>query len=92
MRMPPGDRQRGAERAEVAAIEALDEQAGREQAHGKGDEGPVARELEDDRGLEGLDLGQPLGELQGIERQAEQDEKDHVLDRPQPLVQPPGTA
>src|SRR5512138_4025843 len=54
--------QRGAERAEIAAEEALDEEAGDEQRDGEGDEPPLAHEAEDDRGLEGLDLRELLGQ------------------------------
>ena len=90
IRMRPGNRERGAERAHVAAEEAFDEQSGRQAASGVQDERPFARELQDDCGLERLDLGQLLGERGRVERQAEQAEKDDVLDRPQPLVKAPG--
>ena len=60
--------------------------------HGVEHERPVAHELQDDRGLERLDLGQLLGEGDRVEREAEQEQEDDVLDRPKPLVQAPGHA
>ena len=92
IRMRAGNRQRRSERAHVAAEEALDEQARREQRQRIEDERPFARELQDDRSLEGLDFGELLGERGRVERHAEQAEKDDVLDRPQPFVKSPGDA
>jgi hypothetical protein len=53
------NRQRRPERAHVSAEEALDEQPRREQGQGVHDERPFAREFQDNRGLEGFDLGPP---------------------------------
>ncbi|CAM4107566.1 hypothetical protein ACMU6081_27640 [Achromobacter mucicolens] len=82
---PGGDGQGGAQRAQVAAEEALDEQARDKQRHGEQHEGPVTHEVQDDRGLEGLDFGELLGDRQVIQREAEKQQEDHVLERGQPL-------
>src|SRR5690606_11141614 len=77
---------------EVEAEEPLDEKADPEQNEGVDDERPVARELQDDRGLERLDLGEGLRQRDGVEGEAEQAEENDVLDRPEPFVQAPGHA
>ena len=62
------DRQARAQRADEAAIEALDEQPGAEQRHGIDNGGPRRVETERDRGLERLDAGPGDGQIEGIER------------------------
>ena len=80
------DRERRAERAEVAAERPLDEQPDPEQDERVDHERPGAVELQHDRGLERLDLGDADGERHRPERQREQAEEHDVFDRPQTLV------
>ena len=54
---PCRDRQRGAQRAQIAAVEPLDEQPRHQQRRHIGHKGPGADEFQHDRGLERLDLG-----------------------------------
>ncbi len=65
-------RQRGAERAKVAAVESFDEESGEQQAGRIEHERPLAQEFHRDRGLERLDLG----ELEGRDDRAQRDRQD----------------
>ena len=84
-----GDRERRAERAEIAAEEALDEEADRQQQAGIEHERPFPRETQDHRRLERLDLRHLLGEAQRVEGQPEQGDEDDVFHGPEALVQAP---
>ena len=90
---PRRDRQRRAERAQVAAVELAVDGRDEDQTQRPGDEAPLAHEAQRDRGLERLDLGELLGLAERLQRHREQPEQDQVLHRPQPLVhrkrQPP---
>src|SRR5690554_4321661 len=67
-----GDAEGGPERTHVAAEEPLDEKPDHQQPDRERHEGPRADELQDDRGLERLDLGELLTERERIERGPEQ--------------------
>ena len=79
-----------AERAEVAAEGALDEQPHAEEQERPCHEPGLAPEAQDDRGLERLDLGKLVGEPGRAQRDREQGEEDQELQAAQALVQPPG--
>ena len=64
------NRKRRAERAQVAAKEPLYEPSCRQQRQGVDDERPLAREFQDNRGLEGFDLGPPGSLLRRKEARA----------------------
>ncbi|MNF55206.1 hypothetical protein D3C84_366600 [compost metagenome] len=77
--------QAGAERAEVAAVELVHEQAQAEQDHGVEHERPAAHEEQGDGGLERFHFGQAFGQAQGVagaQQQAEQDEVFELLQAP----------
>ena len=75
------------ERAEIAAVEALDEEAGEEKGEHKSDERPCPDHAQRDRGLERLGLGQNQGVVHRIEGEREDADEEGVLDDPKPLVQ-----
>ncbi len=83
---PRRDRERAAQRAQVAAERPLEEQPEPEQTERVDHVGPFAVELEHDRRLERLDLGPGLGQRHAAQREREQRDEDHVLDGPQSLV------
>ena len=87
---PRRDRHRRAERAQIAAERALDEQARRDHRARIQNERPAAREAQDDRGLERLDFGSLLGRAQRAERNAEQHQEDDVFQRGQALMDAEG--
>ena len=69
------DRERGAEYAQIAAIEALDEQTGCQQREREQHEPPLAHEVQQHDGLEGFDFGQLLGKGHVAERDAKDAEE-----------------
>src|SRR5690606_9370720 len=81
-----GDRQRGAQRTDVAAEHLAGEDVDHQQDHRVQHEPPLPIEFQGDGGLEGLHFGGPLGQRHGLQRDAEQHQQDDVLDRPQPFV------
>src|SRR5690606_18538860 len=81
-----GDRQRGAQRADIAAEHLAGEDVDHQQNHRVQHEPPLAIELQGDGGLEGLHLGGLLGHHHRFQRDAEQHQQDDVLDGPQSFM------
>ena len=80
------ERQRRAERAQIAAERFVDEQIDADEANGIGDERPVPHEDQREGGLEGFDLGDGFGGGGGMQRGAERGGQHQVFGAPQPAV------
>ena len=74
-----GNRERGAEHAEVAAVEALDEETGPKKQDCEEHERPFTHEVQEHDRLEWLDLGELLGKRHIAQRDTEQAEKQDVF-------------
>src|SRR5690606_32672664 len=81
-----GHRQGRAQRADVAAVDLAGEEVDDQQDHRVEHEPPLAVELQGDGGLERLHLGGLLGQHHGFQGDAEQHERNDVLDGPQAFV------
>src|SRR5690554_6433316 len=81
-----GQRQRGTQRAQIAAVHLAGEDIHHQQQHGVGYKRPATVEMQGDSGFERLHLGHLLSGGHGLQGHTEQHQQDDVLDRPQPLM------